>query len=454
MGIRLKKLKGKGTFQRGVHPPGRKEISADKKIEIMPAPGKVILPLLQNIGAPCKSIVKPKQVVELGEKIADSKEFISAAIHSPISGTVLKETTVTLPNGRHVPALPIRGEGTQLDGQNLWDRLYGGEWPKKFDGKFSPTEISDKINEGGLVGLGGAAFPTHVKIAPNPKKQVDTLLINGCECEPYLTTDYRLMVEASEAIISGSILGGIATGAKDIVICIEDNKPEAIQTMQKAAEGTDIQIAALKTKYPQGSERHLIKAVLDRIMPLGQLPADVGVAVSNVGTIAAAAGAVLRDTPLTHRVVSVTGGGIKNPKNLLVLIGTPYGDIIEYCGGLTEDAAVVTSGGPMMGFAFTDFTMPITKGTSGITVLTKKDTKKAKETACIRCGLCVDVCPVNLIPTRLATAARHRDSDLAEKYNITACMECGCCAYTCPANIPLVQLIRMGKVMVIANRKN
>jgi len=198
----------------------------------------------------------------------------------------------------------------------------------------------------------------------------------------------------------------------------------------------------------------MLIAVLHRILPLGPLPGDVGVAVSNVGTIAAAAGAVLRDIPLTHRVVSVTGGGIKNPKNLFVPIGTPYGDIIEYCGGLTEDAVVVMSGGPMMGFAFTDFTIPITKGTSGITVLTKKDTKKTKETACIRCGLCVDFCPVCLVPTRVAIAARNRNMDLAEKYNTTACMECGCCAYICPANIPLVQLIRMGKAMVMANRKN
>ncbi len=453
MGLKLKGFKGRGTFPRGVHPQGQKHFSADSTIEVLPAPEKVLLPLLQNIGAPCEAIVKSKQNVCYGEKVASSKAMISAPIHSPISGKVMKQSVTTLPNARHVPALPIKAEGEQLGGKDLWDDMFGGEWPKEFNGKFAPEDIKDLINEAGLVGLGGAAFPTYVKIAPNEKKPVDTLLINGCECEPCLTTDYRLMVEAPEPIITGAILGGIATGAKDIIICIEDNKPAAIDMIRKKAEGTNIRVAALKTKYPQGSERHMIMAVLNRIMPLGGLPADVGTAVSNVGTVAAVARAVLRGKPLTHRVVSVTGSGIQNPKNLLAPIGISYGELIAYCGGLTEDAARVVSGGPMMGFSFTDFQMPITKGASGITVLTHEDIQKEKETECIRCGRCVDVCPMCLVPTKLAQAAKHRNIELAERYNILGCVETGCCGYICPANIPLVQLIRMGKAMVLAQKK-
>ena len=453
MGLKLKGVKGRGTFPRGIHPKEQKHFSADSPIEVLPAPEKVLLPLLQNIGAPCEAIVKFKQHVQYGKKVASSKAMISAPIHSPITGKVMKQTVTTLPNARHVPAIPIKAEGEQLDGKDLWDDMFGGEWPKEFNRKFTPEGIKEIVKEAGIVGLGGAAFPTYVKITPNGKKPIKTLLINGCECEPYLTTDYRLMLEAPDPIIAGAILGGIATEAKDIIICIEDNKPLAIDMIKKKTKGTNIRVAALKTKYPQGSERHLIMAVLKRVMPLGGLPADVSTAVSNVGTVAAVARAVLRGKPLTHRVVSVTGGGIKTPKNLLAPFGISYGELIAYCGGLTDDAARVMSGGPMMGFAFTDFLMPTTKGVSGITVLTHEDIQKEKETECIRCGRCVDVCPMLLVPAKLAQAAKHKNIELAERYNILGCIESGCCGYICPANIPLVQLIRMGKAMVLAQKK-
>jgi len=453
MGTGLKWLKPKRTFPRGVHPPGEKHLSKDVPIEVLPTPKHVLLPLLQNIGAPCQPIVKPKQDVTRNDMVATSDAFVSASIHAPISGIVLKQSVTTLPNARHVPALPIQAVGEQLEGAALWDDMYGGQWPTDVIGKYEPEVIKNKIHKAGIVGLGGAAFPTYIKISPNIEKPINTLLINGCECEPCLTTDYRLMLEAPQPIVTGSMLAGMATGAKEIIICIEDNKPEAINAIRQAAKGTHIKIAVLKTKYPQGSERHMIMAVLKRIMPLGGLPADVGVAVSNVGTIAAVARAIIRDKPLTHRIVCVTGGGIKHPKNLLAPIGVSYAELIEYCGGLTPDAARVMSGGPMMGFAFTDFDMPVTKGAGGVTVLTHDDVKKEKETECIRCGRCVDVCPMHLVPTRLAYAARHRDIDLAEKYNILGCMESGCCGYICPSNIPLVQLIRMGKAMVAASRK-
>ncbi len=453
MGLKIEGFEGSGTFEKGVHPPGRKNFSTDIPIEVIPTPKKVVLPMSQHIGAPCASQVKAKQEVTFGEVIGKAKAFVSAPIHSPINGKVLKAANVTLPNGRRVPAIPIKAEGDQLEGKALMDEIFGGDWSKDCAGKYDPKAISDAINDAGIVGLGGAAFPTHVKIMPNEDKPIDALLINGCECEPYLTPDYRMMIEFPEAIIAGSLLAGHAVGAKKIVIGIEDNKPKAVESMEKAAAGTGIKIARLKTKYPQGSEKHLIMSVMKRKVPPGGLPIEVGAAVSNVGTVAAIAGAVLKKKPLTHRVVCVTGAGINNPKNLLVPMGISYGELIDFCGGLTKDAARIISGGPMMGFAFADLSTPVTKGASGVTILTNKDVKKADETACVRCGRCVDVCPLDLVPSKLAVGSRNSNLDVVQKYNIMACLECGCCSYTCPASLPIVQLIRMGKAMVAASAK-
>ncbi|MBN1930513.1 MAG: electron transport complex subunit RsxC [Desulfobacterales bacterium] len=448
MGLTINGLKGRGSFAHGVHPPERKSFAGDQAIEILPSPQKVVIPLLQNVGAPCVPLVKPKQIVSFGEMVGKGKAFVSAPLHAPISGSVQKQAVTNLPNGRHVKAIAIKAEGEQLEGQALWDEIYGGQWPKDNLEQYSPKQITDAIYDAGIVGLGGAAFPTHVKYIPNEKKPLDTILINGCECEPYLTSDYRLMMEAPAPVITGALLAGRATGAENIIIGVEDNKPKAVEVLREAAAGTDIKIAVLKTKYPQGSEKQLITAVLKREVPLGGLPLDVGVAVSNVGTAAAVARAVLRGKPLTHRIVSVTGAGIAKPKNLLVPIGISYGELIEYCGGLKEDAARMISGGPMMGFAFADVNLPVTKGTSGLTVLTQSEIRRAKETSCVRCGRCVDVCPMNLVPTKLALASRHKNVELAKRYKIAACFECGSCAYICPAGIPLVQLIRTGKVLV------
>ncbi len=454
MGLSLTGFKGSGTFASGVHPPGRKNLSADTRIEVMPAPGKVLLPLSQHIGAPSEQVVKPKQTVEFGEVIGKSTGFVSVPVHSPIAGKVMKTAMATMPNGRRLPAVPVKAEGDQLNGQALMDEILGGDWPVDCRSQYKPGEISEAIQKAGIVGLGGAAFPTHVKIMPNDEKPIDALLINGCECEPYLTTDYRLMLEAPGAIITGALLAGHSIGAGDIVIGIEANKPDAIEVMQKAAKGTPIRIAVLKTKYPQGSEKHLIMAIMKRKVPPGALPIDVRAAVSNVGTTAAIARAVLRGKPLTHRVICVTGDGISKPKNLLAAIGTSYRELIETCGGLTQDAAKIISGGPMMGFSFADLDAPVTKGTSGITVLTREDVRKQLETACVRCGRCVDACPLNLVPSRLGLASRNNDPNMAERYNIMVCLECGCCGYICPAGLPLVQLIRKGKAQVMAAGKN
>ncbi len=449
----FKNFPGKGSFPHGIHPPDHKTLSAGSAIEVIPPPAKVVLPLLQNIGAPCEPVVKPKQEVAFGELIGIGKAFVSASLHAPISGKIQKIGVTTLPNGRHLPAIFIKADENQMSGQALWDEVLGGDWPKDCPGAHNPETISKAINDAGVVGLGGAAFPTHVKIMPDDKKIINTLMINGCECEPYLTPDYRLMVEAPGAIVTGALLAGRTVAAKEIVVCVEDNKPEAIEKLREAARDTVIKIAVLKTKYPQGSEKQLIKAVLNLEVPLGGLPGDVGVAMSNVGTIAAVARGVIKGKPLTHRVISVTGAGVVNPKNILTPIGISLGEVIEFCGGLTRDAARMIAGGPMMGFAFSDLNTPVTKGTSGVTVLTHEDVRKDEETSCVRCGRCVDACPMKLVPTRLAMAARYEKVSLAETYNIMACFECGCCTYVCPANIKLVQLIRIGKAQIAASRK-
>lgn len=445
----------KKTFQHGVHPDDLKQYSGNVAIEVLPCPPEVYLPFTQHVGAPAKAIVKAKDVVALGDKIAEAGGFISAAISSSVNGVVGREKPVTLPNGRRVIALPIKAQGEQLEGQTLLDRFFGGEWCYADIDKLEPAEITKAIADAGIVGLGGAAFPAHVKYTANENTKIDTVLINGAECEPALTNDSRVMLEFPRAVITGALLAQKAVLADRVIIGIEENKPNCIQALQKAAAGTQVQIAVLKTKYPQGSEKQLIFACTGRKVPVGGLPAAVGTAVSNVSSAVAIAAAAIRGLPLTHKIICVTGPGIQNPKNLLVPLGTPLGFIIDYCGGLKPEARRILTGGPMMGFAVTNMDIPITKGTSGITILTQAEIDQSQETNCIRCGRCLTVCPMNLVPTKLALAARAQNVDVANSYHIMACFECGCCAYTCPAGIPLVQLIRTGKAQVIyAARQN
>lgn len=442
-----------GTFAHGTHPKEFKEYSKDIPIEFVPAPSKILLALSQNIGAPSNLSVKAKQEVNFGDKIADSGGFVSVPLHSSIKGVVKKSEKVTMPNGRRVDAVPVVSgkEDVQKDTKEVWDETFGGKWDIAEIDKYSSEEISKLINEAGIVGLGGATFPTHVKLMTNPKTPIDTFIINACECEPFLTTDYRMLLEASEAITIGTLLGAKAVSAKTIVIAIEDNKPDAIKIMTEKVSGTNIKIATLKTKYPQGSEKQLIKAVTNREVSPGALPSEVGVTVSNVGTVAAVAAAVIRKKPLTHRVICLTGSGIKNPKNLFAPIGITFKELIEFCGGLKPSAKKVISGGPMMGFSFGDLNTPVIKGVSGVTILDKTDTDK--ETNCVRCGRCVEVCPMFLVPTKLALASKNKDVSIAEKYKILSCFECGSCAFVCPAQLPIVQLIRVGKSLVMASKK-
>ncbi len=433
------------SFPGGVHPPDAKTLSGDAPIEAPPAPAQVRVPLLQHTGAACESVVKVRQQVMLGELIGRSEAPVSAPVHATVNGKVLKETVATLPNGRHVAVLPIQAEGEQLEGPAAVEEILGGEWPTDGLDAREPEAIAEAARAAGLVGLGGAAFPTHFKLRPPAGTRIDTLVVNGCECEPYLTTDQRLMEEAPAPVVAGAMLAARAVGAARVLVGIEDNKPVALAAMRAAADGTGVEIRGIPTKYPQGAEKQLILTLLGRRVPGGGLPLHVGVVVVNVGTAAALARAVLRGGALTHRVVTVTGAGIESPKNLLVPLGTRYADLIEMAGGLAPDAARVVAGGPMMGFAVGDLTTPVTKGTTGVTVLTAADLARERETACVRCGRCVDVCPMGLVPTRLALAVRAGAWDATRRYSIHACMECGCCAWECPARIPLVQLIRVGK---------
>jgi len=450
MFLNIEVYEGNGTFAHGIHPPDYKYLSMDAPIRVLPTPEKVRLSLHQNIGSPCTPTVKTRQTVSWGEKIGKGNGFVSTTLHASLPGIVQRPMRMTLANGRHMDTLPIKASGDIPQGRALYDEIFGGDWPTTDLDSFDPTDISRAVKAGGLVGLGGASFPTHVKIAPNDKKPVHTLIVNGCECEPYLTSDYRLMLEAPAPIITGALLAGRSVGADRIIIGVENNKMPAVETLRMAANGTGIQVFVVETKYPQGSEKHLIQAITNRQVPLGGLPSDVGVAISNVGTMAAVARAVIHKKPLTHRVISVTGKGIANPSNVLAPIGVSFSTIIDFCGGLAPDAARLVAGGPMMGFAFSNPETPITKGTSGLTVMTEAEVNAGEQTVCMRCGQCVDVCPMKLVPTKIAMAAKHQNIAMSRRYNIMACFECGSCAYTCPAHIPLVQLIRAGKARVAA----
>ncbi|MCP4201702.1 MAG: electron transport complex subunit RsxC [bacterium] len=435
----------RSTFRRGIHPPDEKALAAESPIEVLPTPKEIRVPLLQHLGSPCEPTVKPKQAVALGDEVGNVEAMVSAPVHASVAGTVGRATVATLPNGRHVGVLPIKAGEQEIEGRDLYQDLLGGEWPLEEIERCEPREIVEAVRRAGLIGMGGAAFPTHVKLTARDDKPIDTVLVNGCECEPYLAADYRTMIEAPAAIVAGALLAKRALGARRLVVGIEDNKPKAIQHMKTAASGTAVEVKSVRTKYPQGAEKQLVRAVLAATVPEGGLPLDVGALVVNVETAASIARAVLRGKPLTHRIVTVSGRGVARPRNLVVPIGISFSELLAASGGVLPGAARILAGGPMMGFCVGSTSAPVTKGTGAVTVLTHADLQRARETACVRCGRCVDVCPLSLVPTRIAIAARHKDWDLARRYHIKTCMECGCCAWVCPAQIPLVQLIRMGK---------
>ncbi len=449
--------KGKLTFPGGVHPLVGGKLALEREIEHVPSSKAVSVMLSQHIGASCQPLVRKGNMVQRGQKIGDSDAYVSSPIHTPIDGKVKEISLQSHSALGRSPAIVIEAYP-----HNPMKRLCNDKFTSDFDENvYSSEQICKAVHEAGVVGMGGAGFPTRVKIEPNPQQPKEVLIINGCECEPCITCDYRIMLEWTNQIIAGAKLARRASGCSRIIIGIEDNKPKAIKVMAEAVrasrDSSNIEVAAVKTKYPQGGERQLIKALLGKDVPTGGIPPMIGIVVVNVATAAAIAEAVVFKAPLTHRVVTVTGRAIANPSNLYAAIGTPIMELIEFCGGVTKKSAKVVVGGPMMGVAIADLTMPITKTTGAITVLTKEQIGRAKfarrQTACIRCGRCLEVCPENLNPTKIAHAVKSGYLDIAESHYISACIECGCCSYICPANIELTGHIKTGKIFLARQKK-
>jgi electron transport complex protein RnfC len=430
-------LRGR-TFRHGVHPAEHKEATEACPIERMPFVDEYLLPLNQHIGAPSRAVVRPGQKVERGQVIAEAGGFVSTFLHAPVTGTVKAIELRPHPNGKRVETIVIATD--EFSSQKVTPL----ERPPKDADVDAKTAF---IQRGGLVGMGGAAFPTHVKLKVPKGKHVNFVMLNGCECEPYLTCDHRVMAEQPDAVMRGLDLIMQLTGAERGYVGVELNKPDAIDALKQATGKRKVEVVGLTVKYPQGAEKMLIDAILSREVPSGGLPLDLEIVVQNVGTAAAIADLFEKGKPLIERAVTVTGPGVKRPSNVLVPIGTTVRQVIEHCGGLLPEAKQVVLGGPMMGQAQKNLDVPVTKGTSGILVLTKA-VKPVQEEPCIRCGRCLEACPMFLNPSRLAQLARAELTDDLKAINVLDCFECASCSFSCPSHIPLVQLIRVGKALV------
>ena len=435
---RLARRAGPFGFSHGVHPPEHKELTAHLPIRRMPYPDEVVLPLRQHAGAPAKLVVAKGAHVERGDLLADADGFVSSPVHASASGWVTDVDWWPHPDGSMCTAVRIRVE--RYSAQVARPRLVP-DWHG-----LSQAEVLRAVQGAGVVGLGGAAFPTHVKLAPPKDAVIDTIIINGAECEPYLTTDHRTMVEYPERVHFGVRIMMHALGVTRAIIGVERNKPDAIAVLERTRpHDIDVSILPLTVKYPQGAEKMLIKAVLDREVRSGKLPSSVGVIVQNVGSVATLAEVFETGLPLVERIVTVSGRGVVRPANLIVPVGTKLSDLLAFCGGVTPDAAEVVFGGPMMGLAQRDMDVPILKGTTGVVVLTGDDVREQASSPCIHCGRCLDACPMFLNPSLLGDLARVGRYEEMEAAHLGDCMLCGSCSYVCPSNIPLAQLFSASK---------
>ncbi len=422
------------TFKGGIHPPGRKIFSTEAPVENLPLPDRVFLPLSQHAGAPAEPLVKKGDIVKTGQKIGGAKGFISAPVHASVSGKVSDIKEHPHPVSGLIETIIIEREGDE------WIEPAGHPEFKKL----KPEEITGIIREAGIVGLGGACFPTAVKLSPPEHAKIDTLIINGAECEPYLSSDYRIMLESAPEIITGIEILARVLKPKRCIIAVEDNKPSAAEQLKKAASG-GIEVLLLPAKYPQGGEKQLISSLLRREVPSGGLPLDAGVVVQNAGTALAVKEAVADGKPLVERVVSVTGENITRPGNLRARLGTPFRSLVEYCGGFKDSPGKLIAGGPMMGIAQYSLDAPVLKGTSGLVAFSKEAVREETVFDCIRCGKCVDVCPAGLLPSAFARFARKGAWDQFQGYGLKDCIECGSCSYICPSKIPIVHYIKYSK---------
>lgn len=434
------------TFKGGINPPGYKELTSGKPIVKANDPKVVYIPLQQHIGAPCESLVEVGDQVKMGQKIGETSAFVSAPVHSSVSGTVKAIEALYTPSGTKVNTVVIESDGL--------DQLHESVKPRGNLDDLSPEEIIAIIKDTGIVGMGGAGFPAHVKLSPPPEKVIDTFILNGAECEPFLTPDHRSMLEMFERIVYGTKALMKALRVETGMIAIERNKMDAIEAFRTALKDTDnITIIPMETKYPQGDEKRIINAITGKEVPSGGLPMDVGCVVNNVATAKAIADAIIDGKPTYERIVTVTGHIVKEPKVLLAKIGTPIQELIDQCGGFTETPGKIIIGGPMMGKTQFTTEVPVIKTTGGILGLSQEETKPVEVLPCIRCGQCLDVCPVFLQPLFISSYALVNRIEDAARYNALDCVECGACSFICPSKRPLAESIRLAKHEIIAKRK-
>ena len=418
------------------------KLTAECETVRMPAPERVVMPMLQHIGAPCTPTVKKGDTVAVGQVIGDSDKFLSVPIHASVSGVVESIADVKLANGTMAPAVTIKSDGEM--------RLCEGLTPPTVNNK---EDLVKAVRASGLVGLGGAGFPSFVKLTVSPDKPIDTLVVNAAECEPYITVDYRECLDNSHNVMNGVYRIAELLDLKNVIIAVEDNKPEAIRVLKEIADmdndrDNKVRLMTLKSRYPQGAEKMMVLSATGRRVPAGKLPADVGCIVMNVGSVAFVARYMDTGKPLVSRTVTVSGDCIREPMNLRVPIGTSMRDIVKFCGGFTQEPAKILSGGPMMGTAITDLNVPLLKSNNAVLAFSDKNAGIKPESACIRCGRCHASCPMGLIPTNIEKYALLKDAETLTKLGTMVCMECGSCAYSCPAGKPLVQYMRLAKSVI------